>query len=587
MPNPASVSPSLQQLNPENRAFVEIATHEFKLSESGVKRALTRMAERNLSVAEAFTQQALLTPTQIEVVTAHQIAKMFDKSFIDLSNRVPQLTQPERVKELRSLFPADKARQANVFPIGKSRGTLHLVCCSAGAIPGLEAALFSSDIDPTKVKLSVTTPGAYRDIFEAIYADPSASEPTFEQLSDSMRGGSAPEGMIAKLVDKYILGAVLRGASDVSFEPNPGELRVRYRIDGVWEIADKLPDLLTQNVVARCKTMAEIDPTKKMPLDGRIKLKVRGRNIDLRVATVPVQGGDKVTLRILDQSRGMVSISALGLDKSEQEWFEKLIREPQGVVLLTGPTGSGKTTTLYSALVERNTDDTNILTVEDPVEYRIPGINQVGVNEKMGVTFSSALTSFLRHQPDIILVGEVRDEETAKIAMQAAATGHLVFSTVHTNSAISTISRLADLIKDKGDLPAAVRKIRDSVRGIIAQRLVRTLCDTCSEPDPDAKEKLRVLRVKEEQIARLEGRIKCSGSNQDCEDCGGKGYSGRIAIVETLAFERDKNPVLRRTLGRDAFSKIAAGRTSFEEAERVIGGYQSWDLQTDREIKDL
>jgi len=330
-------------------------------------------------------------------------------------------------------------------------------------------------------------------------------------------------GEAVRTVSDLIRRGVRERASDIHLEPWPDQMRIRFRIDGCLRDVDFLPRDKIAAVVSRIKIMAEMDiAVKRLPLDGRTRAEVDGRSVDLRVSTVPTVHGEKVVIRILDKGAALVSLAGLGFSPTLLAGFAKLIRRPWGMVLMTGPTGSGKTTTLYAALSEINSPEKNTITIEDPVEYLLEGINQIRVNAKTGLTFANGLRSILRQDPDVIMVGEIRDSETALIAVRAATTGHLIFSTMHTNDAAGALPRLLDM----GVEPYLAAS---AVTGIVAQRLVRRICPRCiqvQQLDWDSPEG-RFL-----ELAADGKTVVYMGAG--CEFCGGSGYFGRLAIQELL-----------------------------------------------------
>ncbi len=333
-----------------------------------------------------------------------------------------------------------------------------------------------------------------------------------------------PEAPVVKLVNHLILEAVRKGVSDIHIETYQRILRVRYRIDGKLVEMTPLPYRLRASVISRIKIMADLDISeRRLPQDGRIKIKMGYKTIDIRVSTTPTIFGEKVVMRILDASNLMLDMDKFGMPKNALKRLKEALNAPYGMILVTGPTGSGKTTTLYSALSGLNRQDVNIMTAEDPVEYNIDGINQLNVNPDIGLTFASALRSFLRQDPDIIMVGEIRDLETAEIAVKAALTGHLVLSTLHTNDAASTLTRLSDMGIDPFLTASAVRLI-------VAQRLIRLICTNCKEPIPtDNYEPLSLLNLNEEERAGI--RLY---RGKGCSLCGNTGYRGRAGLYEVL-----------------------------------------------------
>jgi|Deesub1362B_J571_1020462.scaffolds.fasta_scaffold00104_48 type IV pilus assembly protein PilB len=384
------------------------------------------------------------------------------------------------------------------------------------------------------------------------------------------------EAPIVKLVNGILLNAIKQGASDVHIEPYESVLRVRYRIDGVLYNIMNLPIKIKNAITSRIKIMSRLDiAERRLPQDGRIKLKLgRKREVDLRVSTLPCLFGEKTVLRILDKSNLQIDMTKLGFEEDQLQDFMEAIEKPYGMVLVTGPTGSGKTTTLYSALNHLNKPGINIMTAEDPVEYNFHGINQVQVREEIGLTFASALRSFLRQDPDIIMVGEIRDFETAEIAIKAALTGHLVLSTLHTNDAPSTITRLLNM----GIEPFLVSS---SVILILAQRLARKICNNCKVEERFPENTLLKLGFTEEEVKN----IKCY-KGKGCPACNNSGYKGRVALYEVMPVKDElkelilegasaqelKKAAIRlgmKTLRRSGLNKVKAGVTSIEEVLRV------------------
>ncbi len=388
----------------------------------------------------------------------------------------------------------------------------------------------------------------------------------------------ASEAPVIKLVQELVVRAVEQQASDIHIEPREDCVRVRYRIDGVLHTVETLPLSVRLAMSSRIKVMAQLNiAERRLPQDGRIKVVVRGRDIDLRVSTMPTMCGESVVLRILDRSSVALDFSRLGFEGAGLAHFKQLLAEPNGIILVTGPTGSGKTTTLYTALGALNDSGRKLFTVEDPIEYQLTGVNQIQVNARIGLSFASALRSMLRQDPDIIMIGEIRDLETAEIAIRASLTGHLVLSTVHTNSAAATITRLLDMgVEDY--------LLGSSLKGVLAQRLVRRLCASCAAP-AEISQPLRVrlaeLGAPPEEIAAQ--RIKHA---LGCKVCRNTGFAGRTVIYELLTLtDAVRDTVLRRgseraledaaisagmtTMLSNGLSKVLAGETTLEEVFRV------------------
>lgn len=345
-------------------------------------------------------------------------------------------------------------------------------------------------------------------------------EQFYEELLQDTEGDSN-ESPIIQLVNQILLTAVKSESSDIHIDPGDIEFKIRYRIDGVLGTERTLPKVILSKLISRIKVMSHMDITEtRLPQDGRIKTIIEGRPIDLRISTLPTIRGEKAVMRVLDLSRDSKGLDRLGLIDQERRVFEKLIHRPNGIVLVSGPTGSGKTTTLYASLDQLNADDVNIITVEDPVEIELEGINQVNVNPDIDFTFANALRSILRQDPNIIMVGEIRDAETAEIAVKASLTGHLVLSTIHTNSAVKTITRLIDMGID-------AFLVASSLSGVVAQRLVRLVCPHCSIEDEPTKSEQDVFERNGMKIDRIKRAV-------GCDICNNKGYKGRTAIFEIL-----------------------------------------------------
>ncbi|MBW1678593.1 MAG: type II secretion system ATPase GspE [Deltaproteobacteria bacterium] len=381
----------------------------------------------------------------------------------------------------------------------------------------------------------------------------------------------ASEAPVIKLVNLIISRAVEYGASDIHFEPFENEFKIRYRIDGILHDVESPPQRLQPAIISRIKIMAKLNiAERRLPQDGRIKLRVMGKGIDFRVSTIPIMLGESVVMRILDRSSVVLDLEKLGFPSETLKEFEELIVKPYGMILVTGPTGSGKTTTLYAALEKINSPEKKIITVEDPVEYQLKGVNQIQVKPQIGLTFSSGLRSIVRQDPDVILVGEIRDYETAEIGIQSALTGHLVFSTLHTNDAAGAVSRLLEM-------GAEDYLISSCLIGLMAQRLVRVLCPHCRasyRPEPNMLEEMGINPTEGLKVGIYEAK--------GCEKCANTGYRGRTGIYELLSVTDDiKNFILKksdagsikrqaiengmRTLRQDGWEKVKKGITSVVE----------------------
>ena len=365
---------------------------------------------------------------------------------------------------------------------------------------------------------------------------------------------SQADAPVVRLIQSMFEDAVQVQASDIHIEPDEKELRIRFRLDGILRIQTTADRRIASALVSRLKLMTGLDISeRRLPQDGRCQVRVRDHVVDVRVSTIPVQHGESVVMRLLDQSAGLLDLSGIGMDDVSLLRFRDLIRAPHGMVLVTGPTGSGKTTTLYAALRELNRPETKILTVEDPVEYRLPGISQVQVNTKIDLGFARVLRSLLRQDPDVILVGEMRDDETVEIGLRAAMTGHLVLSTVHTNDAVSTAMRLRDMGAESYVIAA-------SLRGIVAQRLMRRVCESCAEPASLSAEQQLLVEAELGEAAATATFMR----GQGCTHCNSTGYQGRLPVFEVLTMNES---LVRALQANDA--------GAFADAARRQAGHQS------------
>ncbi|MGE5506297.1 MAG: type II secretion system ATPase GspE [Actinomycetota bacterium] len=472
-------------------------------------------------------------------------------------------------------FPAAFLRRFRVLPLTADSATLRLAMADpldayAADAVRLAAGLavepwvaVPAELDEALERLAGDGKSGLGRIVEEIDDVPADADEDVERLKDM-----ASEAPVIRLVNLLIARAAEARASDIHLEPFEGRLRVRIRIDGRLVEAEEPPARLKAAVISRIKVMARLDiAERRLPQDGRIKLAIRGRELDLRVSTVPTLHGEAVVMRLLDREGAALDLAALGFAPGPLATFRRLLDRPDGVVLVTGPTGSGKTTTLYASLLSMDTATRKVITVEDPVEYQLDGINQIQVRPQIGLSFANVLRSILRQDPDVVMVGEIRDLETAEIAVQAALTGHLVLSTLHTNSAAATATRLMDMGIEPYLLTAAVS-------GLAAQRLVRRLCPSCRRAEAAPVELARRFGL--DRLWRPTG----------CPDCGGSGYLGRTGLVEVLALDdaigrlvlrradvADIHQAARtagmRTMFEDGIDKVAAGVTSLEEVMRA------------------
>lgn len=465
---------------------------------------------------------------------------------------------------LKGLIPMDVAKRYKVAPIGMNGGTMQVVVADPYDFETLDALPHVLQPD---MEFFCSTPSLIQLLQTNIYGNDFVTTP--RDKDGSSNEGDAP---IIKLVTNILLEAFKNRASDIHIEPLEKDVRVRLRIDGVLHDVEHHPKRLHSSIIARIKIMCgsmSIDE-KRVPQDGRITMAFNDKELDMRVSMIPTNNGESVVMRVLDKSSLRLGLADLGFLSDDQDTFEKLITLPDGIVLVTGPTGSGKTTTLYACLNFINRPDRKIITVEDPVEYELAGINQVMVREDVGMSFGAALKAILRQAPNIIMIGEIRDLETASIAINASLTGHLVFSTLHTNDAPSSVARLADI----GVKPFL---IASAVRGILAQRLVRKLCGECKQPSGLSERELRNLGLEASQLfnANIMGP-------KGCNKCRGSGFKGRMVIAEIFKIDDEvrnmvnqqlTTPQIRkrarelgmRTLREDGVRKVLAGMTTAEE----------------------
>jgi general secretion pathway protein E len=487
---------------------------------------------------------------------------------------------PQKLIHRHGLFPMSRNNGAVVVATSDPLDLYSLDEAAAALGKTIEPVLATSEEIAKQIKAHL---GVGSETIEGLLAQREEELELLEEIvtDDSEISEEAQEASVVRLVNEILIEAIDARASDVHVESQPSGIKIRYRIDGILQ-SQPTPQEINRfqaAIISRLKIMARLNiAEKRLPQDGRIKLKVHGREVDVRVSVIPMLHGEGIVMRLLDKGSMEFSLEKLGMHQDLRRQFDELIRLPHGIVLVTGPTGSGKTTTLYSALLEIKSEETKIVTTEDPVEYQLEGINQIQVHPKIGLTFAQSLRAILRHDPDVVLVGEIRDHETAENAIQASLTGHLVFSTLHTNDAPSAYTRLVDM----GIEPFLVAS---TIEAVMAQRLVRTLCPKCREPYEARREDLPddfpwdVFRAGGGPLYRVRG----------CRYCRELGFAGRQGIFELcpttdavrqLAHDRASSWEIRkaaladgmRTLRQDAWLKVIDGVTTVEEVLRVTKG---------------
>jgi general secretion pathway protein E/type IV pilus assembly protein PilB len=500
------------------------------------------------------------------------------------------LTSMEIPQEVIDLVPGEVARRYKIVPIYKTDSSLTVALGDPLDVETLDSLryILKTNVEgavapPEEIEVALnhyyahtsdTVDSMLEEITEGTVAMPVTGA---EELLEDAEASEA-DAPIIKLVSLIILEAFRNRASDIHLEPLSRQFRVRYRIDGVLHEVESPPKRLQSAIISRVKIMANMKiAEKRVPQDGRIQVNVMGRDLDLRVSSVPTNHGESIVMRILDKQSVALGLPQLGFFSDDQQTFERLIGMPDGIILVTGPTGSGKTTTLYACLNFINRPDRKIITVEEPVEYQLSGINQVNVRADIGMTFAAALRSILRQAPNIIMIGEIRDMETAEIAVNASLTGHLVFSTLHTNDAPSAITRLIDI----GVKPFLVAS---STRAIMAQRLVRKICEKCKEEYTPTEAEWGLLGPAAQQLSDIQ-----LYHGRGCNDCSLTGYRGRMGLFEIftvndevrhMVYEMTSAAELRtkarqlgmRTLREDGLRKVVAGQTTVEEVLRVAMG---------------
>ena len=558
---------------PEKIRLGEILVQQKLLSEEQLQLALGEQKRTGRKLGRVFIENGFVTEEQI----SSALAKQLNIPYINLKF---YNIRPEVVR----LLPETQARRFRAIALEDRGGALLIGMADP-------TDLFAYDEISRSVKrsieLAVVNEGELLQTIDRIYRRTDEITDFARELEQDLGDsyvdfgalGGTPgleEAPVVKLLQSVFDDATQVRASDIHIEPQEGRLQIRFRIDGMLHLQTEADIKIAQALALRLKLMSGLDISeKRLPQDGRFAIKVKQQQVDVRISTMPTQYGESVVMRLLNQSGGTLRLDSIGMPAEMVKKFRSILQRPNGLVLVTGPTGSGKTTTLYGALSELNSVDRKLITVEDPVEYRLPGINQVQVNEKIELTFARVLRAALRQDPDVVLVGEMRDQETAQIGMRAALTGHLVLSTLHTNDAVSTPVRLLDM----GVPPYMVAT---SLQAVLAQRLVRVICESCAEPytpKPTEQEWLKLeLGDTVSQRKYFHGR--------GCSHCNGTGYRGRTGVYEMLemteavaeaANHQDPAQFMKvahaqmagQTLRRHAVSLVVSGRTTVGEAMRI------------------
>jgi len=562
-----------------NKRIGDILTEQGLITPQQLKEALEAQKNGNKKrLGEIFVETGVITREELYEVLQY----VYETEYVDLSDYV---IDPEVI----SLIPEKVALQFKLIPISKNDDELIIAMANPLDVYAIDfvrghtkikkiKSLLAPEEDILNTINSYYELGEYDDIIEKLGTEVVFKEEEEEEDSKKLEAISR-EAPIIQLVNILIVQGVKDRASDIHIEPNEKGLLIRFRVDGMLHDIRTLPNTIKSAVVSRIKILAKMDiAERRLPQDGRFQVKFGTREVDLRVSTIPTVFGEKVVLRLLDKSKGLIKLEQLGFIPEQLEEFKSIITKSYGIILLTGPTGSGKTTTLYAALNEVNSKDKNIITVEDPVEYKLNRINQIQIKPKINLTFANTLRSILRQDPDVIMVGEIRDTETAQIAVQAALTGHLVFSTLHTNDAVSALTRLIDM-----DVETFL--ISSSVIGVIAQRLVRVICEKCKEEYTPGKNVLSGLNIKDD--SNNDGKIKLYRGT-GCSFCKNTGYYGRTSIYELIVLDEEiraliiskassnviKDAAIKKgmkTLKDSGLEKVLQGITTIEEVLRVAG----------------
>ena len=552
----------------------DLLVAEGIVSDDQLQLALQQQRQTGRKLGSTLIELGFLTEIQL----LHFLAQQLGIPFFDLS----KLTiQPQAVQ----LIPEVHARRYRALAVNSNELEVNVVMSDPADLAALDA--LEAMLAPLSLKLAVAREGQLLEYFDQLYRRTKEIENFAEQLQEEYQlsefdmglaetAGNESEATVVKLLRSLFEDAVQVRASDIHIEPDEKVLRIRQRIDGVLHESVFNEVRIAPALVLRLKLVAGLDiAEKRLPQDGRFNMRVRGHEVDVRMSTMPVQHGESVVMRLLDHSAGLLRLEDTGMPEHLLQRFRRQLKRPHGMIVVTGPTGSGKTTTLYGALSELNLPSHKIVTVEDPVEYRLPRINQVQVNPKIGLDFSSVLRATLRQDPDILLVGEMRDQETVEIGLRGAMTGHLVLTTLHTNDAISSALRLMDM-------GAPGYLVASALRAIVAQRLVRRICRDCHEPHPlDAGEQVWLNNLFAKAVI---GQTFSHG--RGCQSCNFTGYAGRIGVFELLELDDSMMDALRRE-DPDGFARAARAHVEYRSLVEMALEYAGKGITTVDEVLRL
>ena len=564
---------------PEKIRLGELLIQQGLLTDEQLKFALDEQRRSGRKLGRIVVESGFVT----EEAISQALARQLQATYVDLKQFNPR-------QELIALLPEAQARRFRVVVLDEIDGRLRVGFADPTDLQAYDELIRLLRRD---IELAVVAESQLLALIDRVYRRTEEISGLAQELTDDLgdvpvefgdlfgAATGAEEAPVVKLLQTVFEEAMRSRASDIHIEPQERSLRVRFRIDGVLQVQMEAESKIASALALRLKLMSGLDISeKRLPQDGRFAIKIRNAMVDVRISTMPTQFGESVVMRLLNQNTGLLGLERLNMPAHVLERLRHAVRRPSGMVLVTGPTGSGKTTTLYATLSELNTTEKKIITVEDPVEYRLPGINQVQVHEKIDLSFERVLRSALRQDPDIVLVGEMRDQTTAEIGMRAAITGHMVLSTLHTNDVISTPIRLLDM-----GVPRYMVAL--SLQLVLAQRLVRVICESCAEPHAPAPHEHEWLRYELGDTVDQRRYMKGRG----CSHCGGTGYQGRTGVFEMLEMSNDiveainsddagvfvqaaRKQMAGETLRRDAVRLVVKGKTTIEEAMRISNEFE-------------